>query len=80
MSSSLPDMLDLDLDQMLESMTFPELLSPLSDESSAHSPESGYDTCSSPSDDQRESDDLSPDTLTDLFPDLVFEPTSLLLV
>lgn len=79
MSSDLPDMLDLDLDQMLESMSFPDLLSPLSDESSAHSAESGYDTCSSPCD-EHESGDLCPDTLTDLFPDLVFEPTSLLLV
>lgn len=72
--SSLPDMEDIDLDQMLESLAVPELLSPLSSESSVHS-ESGYDSCSCSS----PANDLTPDSLTDLFPDLAFDPTSSLL-
>lgn len=67
-----PDLLDIDLEEMIDSLAMPDLLSPLSSVLS----ESGYDSCSSPTD---RADLSADDSLTDLFPDLAYDPTSLIL-
>ena len=60
---------EIDLDQMIDSLSVPELLSPLSSILS----ESGYDSCSSPAAAADQSLSSDSDSLTDLFPDLAYD-------